>query len=78
MPDMLFILLLALVILGPAKLPQLARQLGKYKTQFKQIQRELTNQIEAEMRNIETTKKHPTAVPSTAPTEGHLSTQPPA
>jgi sec-independent protein translocase protein TatB len=52
MPDMLFILLLALVIFGPKKLPELARQLGKYRAQFKQMQRELTNQIEAEMNNI--------------------------
>ena len=66
MPDMLFILVLALVIFGPAKLPQLARQLGKYKAQFKQMQRALTEQIEAEMRNIETTNESRIASQATA------------
>jgi TatA/E family protein of Tat protein translocase len=56
MPDMLFILLLALVIFGPKKLPELARQLGKYRAQFKQMQRELTNQLETEMSNIRSTE----------------------
>ena len=52
MPDMLFILLLALVIFGPGKLPELARQFGRYSAKFKHMKRELTNQIEAEMRLI--------------------------
>ena len=49
MPDMLFILLLALVVLGPGKLPEFARQLGRYRAKFKRMQRELVDQIEAEM-----------------------------
>ena len=34
MPDILFILLLALVIFGPKKLPEIARQIAKYMAQF--------------------------------------------
>jgi sec-independent protein translocase protein TatB len=52
MPDILFILLLALVILGPRRLPELAWQVGKYLTQFRRMKHELTNQIEAEMSKI--------------------------
>jgi sec-independent protein translocase protein TatB len=52
MPDMLFILVLALVILGPSRLPGFARQLGRYKAKFREIQRELTSQIEVEMNTI--------------------------
>ena len=52
MPDMLFILLLALVVLGPGKLPEFARQLGKYKAKLKHLQRELTDPIAlSEIRN---------------------------
>lgn len=53
MPDVLFILVLALVIFGPAKLPHLARELARYRAQFKQIQRALMQQVEAEISNIE-------------------------
>jgi len=53
MPDILFILLVVLVIFGPKKLPEMARQLGKYMAHFKQLRSELTNQIELEMLKIE-------------------------
>jgi sec-independent protein translocase protein TatB len=53
MPDILFILLLALVILGPRKLPKVARQLGIYLAQFRRMRRQFTDQIEAEMSKIE-------------------------
>ncbi len=53
MPDILFILLLVLVIFGPKKLPEMARQLGKYAAHFKRLRRELTNQIEFEMLKLE-------------------------
>jgi sec-independent protein translocase protein TatB len=49
MPDMLFILLLALVLLGPKKLPQVASQIGKYLAQFQRMRRELLDQVNAEM-----------------------------
>jgi len=53
MPDILFILLLVLVILGPKKLPEMARQLGKYMAHFKRLRSELTDQIELEMLKME-------------------------
>jgi len=53
MPDILFILLLALVIFGPKKLPEMARQIGKYMAHFKRMRSEFTNQIEREMFKIE-------------------------
>jgi sec-independent protein translocase protein TatB len=56
MPDILFILLVALVILGPKKLPEMARQLGKYLAHFKRVKSEFTNQIEFEMLKIEAEK----------------------
>ena len=73
MPDLLFILVLALVIFGPKKLPELARQIGKYRAQFKQMQRELANQIETDMNNIRVMEKSENADGnSTAPTSGDV------
>jgi Sec-independent protein translocase protein TatA len=53
MPDMLFILLLALVIFGPRKLPEMARQVGKYLAQLRSMKSEIMSQIEDEMRKLE-------------------------
>jgi Tat protein translocase TatB subunit len=51
--EMIFILLLALVLVGPKKLPEVARQLGKFLAEFKRTSNEFRSQIEAEMLNIE-------------------------
>jgi Tat protein translocase TatB subunit len=53
MPELIFIFLLALVVVGPKKLPELARQLGKYMAEFKRASNEFRNQLETEMMNIE-------------------------
>lgn len=53
MPEMIFILLLALVVVGPRRLPELARQLGKYMAEFKRASNEFKQQLESEMLNIE-------------------------
>jgi Sec-independent protein translocase protein TatA len=52
MPDILFIVLLALVIFGPRKLPELVSHVGKYVAQFRLMKRELMEQMEAEMSKI--------------------------
>jgi sec-independent protein translocase protein TatB len=53
LPDLIFIFLLALVVLGPKKLPVLAGQLGKWMAEFKRASNEFKNQLETEMMNIE-------------------------
>ena len=53
MNDMIFIFLLALVVVGPRRLPELARRLGKLAAEFKRASNELKNQLGAEMQNIE-------------------------
>lgn len=52
-PDLIFISALALVVVGPKKLPEVARQLGKFMTEFKRASNEFKNQLETEMLNIE-------------------------
>ena len=72
MPEMIFIFLLALVIFGPKKLPELGRQLGKALGEFKKASNEFKNQLEAEMMNIELeerAKKQQDATPKILPAE---------
>ena len=53
LPEMIFIFLLALIIFGPKKLPEIGRQIGKAMGEFKKASNEFKSQIEGEMRNLE-------------------------
>ncbi len=53
MPEMLFILLLALLLFGPKKLPQISRELGKALNEFKRASNEFKNQLETEIAQVE-------------------------
>ena len=53
MPEMIFIFLLALVVVGPKKLPELGRQLGKFLAEFKRASNEFKMQMEEELRSSE-------------------------
>jgi len=81
MPDILFILLLALVIFGPKKLPEIARQIAKYMTQFQRMSNDFKRQLESEMLKIELEEKQaPKAYPLAAtnqPVNAESQPQPP-
>ncbi len=65
MPDILFILVLALVIFGPKKLPEIARQLAKFVAQFRMMRDDLKRQLESELLKIELEEKQkPISPPS--------------
>ncbi len=53
MPEMLFILGLALLIFGPAQLPKIGKQIGKALGEFKRASNEFKNQLEDEVRKME-------------------------
>jgi len=53
LPEMIFIFLLALIIFGPRKLPEIGRQIGKAMGEFKKASNEFKSQIEGEVRNLE-------------------------
>jgi sec-independent protein translocase protein TatB len=53
MGEMIFIFLLALVIFGPKKLPEIGRQLGKAMNEFKRASNEFRSQLEEEIRQID-------------------------
>src|SRR5664279_4666964 len=50
MSEMIFIFLLALLIFGPRKLPEIAREVGKFMAEFKRAGNEFRNQIESEIK----------------------------
>jgi TatA/E family protein of Tat protein translocase len=68
MPEMIFIFLLALVLFGPKKLPELGRQLGKALAEFKKASNEFKNQLEMEMMNIELEERAKQPPPAPSPT----------
>lgn len=50
MPEMIIILVIALIIFGPRKLPELGKSLGKSLAEFKRASNDLRNSLEEEIR----------------------------
>ena len=50
MPELIIILVIALIIFGPRKLPELGRSLGKSINEFKRASNELRSTLEDEIR----------------------------
>lgn len=74
-PEMIFIFVLALLIFGPRKLPELGRNLGKALAEFRRASNELRSTVEDEMRTLEreareAEKKALESPPPPGPVEG--------
>jgi sec-independent protein translocase protein TatA len=75
MPELIIIFVIALIIFGPRKLPELGRSLGKSLAEFKKASNELKNTLEEEIRieeqrsAIDATKATQPAPPMTAHVE---------
>jgi sec-independent protein translocase protein TatA len=52
-PELIFIFILALLIFGPRKLPELGRTLGKALAEFRRASADLRSAVENEMRELE-------------------------
>ena len=50
MPELIIIFVIALIIFGPRKLPELGRSLGKSLSEFKRASNELKSTLEEEIR----------------------------
>ncbi|HUV96123.1 MAG TPA: twin-arginine translocase TatA/TatE family subunit [Acidobacteriaceae bacterium] len=61
LPDTVFIFVLALIIFGPKKLPEIGRQLGKLVGEFRRASNEFKFQIEEELRQAELSDRNTTA-----------------
>ncbi len=53
MPELVIILVIALIIFGPRKLPELGKSLGKSINEFKKASTELQNTLEREIETEE-------------------------
>ena len=70
MPELIIILVIALIIFGPRKLPELGRSLGKSIGEFKKASNELRSTLEEEIRIEEQREQRQPANPApTATTE---------
>jgi sec-independent protein translocase protein TatA len=72
MPELIIIFVIALIIFGPRKLPELGRSLGKSLAEFKRASNELRSTLEEEIRledqkaRVETPKATEPAVTTAA------------
>lgn len=58
--EIVFILLLALILFGPRRLPEIARQLGKFMAEFRRASSDFQSQIHEEIRKLELEEADPT------------------
>ena len=65
--EMVFLFLLALLIFGPRKLPEIGRQIGRFMNEFKRASNEFKAQIESEINAIDADVKPQFLPPLQAP-----------
>ena len=67
--ETIFLFVLALVVFGPKKLPEIARQAGRLLAELRRASNEFKSQIETEIAHLEVEKKQ-TILPPSAPPQG--------
>ncbi len=60
--EMIFIFVLALIIFGPKKMPEIGRQIGRALAEFKRASNDFKAQIETEIRQMEVETNVPSYV----------------
>lgn len=71
--ETVFLFVLALVIFGPKKLPEIARQVGKWMNEFRRASNEFKSQIEQEIAHIEVEERKRTMLPPSPTPSGTAS-----
>ncbi len=69
-PELLVILLLGLIVLGPQRLPELARTLGRWFAAIKRAADDAQAQVREELDGVERTAHHPEPPPPTRTIDG--------
>ena len=72
MPELIIILVIALLVIGPHKLPELAKSLGKGLAEFKKATDDFQNNIKEEARKAEEKPVPPAEKVATAPSGEHV------
>ena len=57
--EMFFLVILALLLFGPRRLPEIARQMGKFMAEFKKASNEFQGQIHEEIRKLDLEEADP-------------------
>ena len=65
--DTIFLFFLALILFGPKKLPEMARQAGRLLAELRRASNEFKSQIETEIAHLEVQNKQTVLPPSPAP-----------
>jgi sec-independent protein translocase protein TatB len=73
--ETIFLFLLALIIFGPKKLPEIARQVGKALNEFRRASNEFKAQIESEISQLEM-EHHQQILPPSQPPQGAVAALP--
>jgi sec-independent protein translocase protein TatB len=78
-PHLIVLFIVALVVFGPEKLPELARNLGKAMSEFRRISNEMRYTLEDHLREIEResdVRKSQASAPSPQPAENTIAFRP--
>jgi len=81
-PELIVIFVIALIIFGPRKLPEIGKSLGKSLAEFKKASNELRNTLEEEIRieeqrsNLDAAKATQAPPPTAASTTPHPEPEP--
>jgi sec-independent protein translocase protein TatB len=68
--ETIFLFFLALIVFGPKKLPEIARQAGKLLAELRRASNEFKSQIETEIAHLEVEKTKQTISAPTGPPQG--------
>lgn len=68
-PEILLILVIALLLFGPRKLPELGKSVGRALREFKRASTDLRETLEKEVEEVQRAESRPTPPPPIADTE---------
>lgn len=68
-PELILIFVIALIVFGPRKLPEIGRSIGRALGEFRRATHDLKSTLESEVRGEELDHPAPVEPPKTAPRE---------